>query len=224
MGAPRYGISLRVEHEKRIARCIGAKAQDGKMRWNNTKTNNGRNFQYAKFSIIDLVLTDRRTLSGTRPKSACGISTSCPFSFSALRSAITKANEYVTIGFTFRILVFSPFEESLNVTHCEWYGFLSVLAAIYQKTNSEKWPWIENSEGSTIHSSAWSRGGRGEWRVRSWFAISNRQENIRYSLKFKKELFNIFFFWGITLRVNRWLFNKFNHKNDNFLDWDWLHQ
>ena len=196
MGAPRYGISLRVEHEKRIARCIGAKAQDGKMRWNNTKTNNGRNFQYAKFSIIDLVLTDRRTLSGTRPKSACGISTSCPFSFSALRSAITKANEYVTIGF----------------------------AAIYQKTNSEKWPWIENSEGSTIHSSAWSRGGRGEWRVRSWFAISNRRENIRYSLKFKKELFNIFFFWGITLRVNRWLFNKFNHKNDNFLDWDWLHQ
>ena len=108
MGAPRYGISLRVEHEKRIARCIGAKAQDGKMRWNNTKTNNGRNFQYKKFSIIDLVLADRRTLSGTRSKSACGISTSCPFSFSALRSAITKANEYVTIGFTFRILVFFP--------------------------------------------------------------------------------------------------------------------
>ena len=30
-----------------------------KMRWNATKKN-GRNFQYKKFSVIDLVLTDRR--------------------------------------------------------------------------------------------------------------------------------------------------------------------
>ena len=29
----------------KIVKCVGAKAQDEKMRWNTTKTKNGRNFQ-----------------------------------------------------------------------------------------------------------------------------------------------------------------------------------
>ena len=37
----------------KIVKCVGAKAQDEKMRWNTTKTNNGRSFQYTKFSVID---------------------------------------------------------------------------------------------------------------------------------------------------------------------------
>lgn len=31
-----------------IVKCVGAKGQDEKMRWNNTKTNNARNFYYKK--------------------------------------------------------------------------------------------------------------------------------------------------------------------------------
>ena len=72
------------------------------------KNNNGRNFQFTKFSFIDFVLTDRRSLSGKRPKSASGKSSSCRFSFSAARNANTKDTEYVTFGFSFRILVFFP--------------------------------------------------------------------------------------------------------------------
>ena len=51
-------------------------------------------------------------------------------SFSAERNANTKATEYVTFGFSFSVLVFLPFSESLNFTVCQRYGFLRVLAAI----------------------------------------------------------------------------------------------
>ena len=73
------------------------------------KNNNGRNFQITKFSLIDFVLTDRRSLSGKRPKSASDKSSSYQFSFSAERNANTKATEYVTFGFSFTMLVFFPF-------------------------------------------------------------------------------------------------------------------
>ena len=51
-------------------------------RWKNAlnhdyKQNNGRNFQLIKLSYIDSVLTGRSSLSGKRPKSACGKSSSC---------------------------------------------------------------------------------------------------------------------------------------------------
>ena len=65
------------------------------------KNDNGRNFQFTKFSFIDFVLTDRRSLSGKRPKSASDKSSSCQFSFSAERNANTKAAEYETVGFSF---------------------------------------------------------------------------------------------------------------------------
>ena len=58
------------------------------------KSKNGRNFQFTKFSFIDFFLTDRRSLSGKRLKSARGKSFSCRFSFSAERNANTKATEY----------------------------------------------------------------------------------------------------------------------------------
>ena len=79
----------------KIVKCVGAKAQDEKMRWNTTKTNNGRSFQYTKFPVIDLVLTDKRNLSDTRAKSAYGKSSSCRFSFSAISNTRNK-----TIFFT----------------------------------------------------------------------------------------------------------------------------
>ena len=100
------------------------------------KINNGRNFQFTKFSFIDFVLTDGRSLSGKRPKSASGKSSSCRFSFSAERNANTKATEYVTFGFSFSILVFLPFL-SMNLTVCKRYGILSVLAAIIRESSDK---------------------------------------------------------------------------------------
>ena len=81
-------------------------------RWKNAlnhdyKNKNGRNFQFTKFSFIEF--TDRRCLSGKRPKSASSKSSSCRFSFSDERNANTKATEYATFGFSFSILVFFPF-------------------------------------------------------------------------------------------------------------------
>ena len=43
----------------------------------------------------------QRSLSGTQPTLACGQSSSCCFSFSATRNAITKGNKYLTFGFSF---------------------------------------------------------------------------------------------------------------------------
>ena len=84
------------------------------LRWKNTlnhdhKNNYGRNFRFTKFSLIVFVLTNRRSLSGKRPKSASGKSSNCRFSFSAERNANTKATEYATFGFSFSILVFFLF-------------------------------------------------------------------------------------------------------------------
>ena len=139
-----------------------------------------RNFQFIKFSFIDFVLTDRRSLSGKRPKSACGKSSSCRFSLLAARNAITKATEYVTLGFSFRILVFFTFLESLNLTACEQYGFFNVLAAIIWGS-PDKLPWIENREGFAVQT--WPSGAKGDWRVSNWLAISSTREKIYLSYK-----------------------------------------
>ena len=111
------------------------------LRWKNAlnhdyKNNNGRNFQFTKFSFIDFVLTDRRSLSGKRPKSASGKSPSCRFLFFFIMegNANTKATEYATFGFSFSTLVFFPFKESLNVTVCQRYKLFSVLAAIIRES------------------------------------------------------------------------------------------
>ena len=90
----------------------------------NTKTTMVVIFKLKKLSFIDFVLTDRGSLSGKRPKSAGGKSSSCQFSFSAERNANTKATEYETFGFPFSILVFFPLQESLNLIVCQRYGFL----------------------------------------------------------------------------------------------------
>ena len=101
------------------------------------KINNGRNFQLTKFSFIDFVLTDGRSLSGKRPKSASGKSSSCRFSFSAERNDNTKATKWETFGFSFSILVFFPFL-SLNLSVCQRYGILSVLAAIIRESSDKQ--------------------------------------------------------------------------------------
>ena len=78
------------------------------MRWNTTKTNHGHNFQYTK-------LTD------TWPKSACGKSSSCGFSFSAARKIPPPKllNTYFSVFF-FSVSWFSSLSsKSLNITVCK---------------------------------------------------------------------------------------------------------
>ena len=90
-------------------RKVRWRTQDENMHRITAKTNNGPNFQFAKFTIIDLILTDRRNLSGTRPnRPVTKLPASKRFSFLVARNAIAKATEYVTFGFSFRILIFLP--------------------------------------------------------------------------------------------------------------------
>ena len=114
---------------------------------------NGRNFQFTKFSFIDFVLTDRRSLSGKRPKSASGKSSSCRFSLSAERNANTKATEHATFGFSFSILVFFLFQQNLNLIVCQRYGFFSVLAVIIRESsdnNSNESGFFETQDSQFI--------------------------------------------------------------------------
>lgn len=53
-------------------------AQDEKIRRITTRTNNGHDFQFTEFSIIEFLGTDSRNLSsGTQPKLIFGKSSSC---------------------------------------------------------------------------------------------------------------------------------------------------
>ena len=66
----------------------------------------GEIFNIQNSQFFDSILTERRNLSGTQEKAACGKSSSCRFS--AVRNSITITKEYVTFGFSFRVLVFFP--------------------------------------------------------------------------------------------------------------------
>ena len=131
MGTCRYGISLRVfksialywqekstllmNENKRINKSLDTnrtvrwRTLDENMRWITTKTNNRPNFQCTKFSVIELVLTDRRNLSGTRPKSTCGKSSSCQFFvLSCEKIKLPKPLNTKLSVFLFCILCFPP--------------------------------------------------------------------------------------------------------------------
>ena len=114
-----------------IVGCVSANPSDGKMRRIMiTKT---------KFLFIEFVLIERRSLSGKRPKSARGKSSSCRFSFSAERNANTKAAEYLTFDFSFSILFSSPSRKvwaSLSVSDTD---FFSRHNSRILKTNSLYW-------------------------------------------------------------------------------------
>ena len=146
----------------KMRKCVSVRLKIKKTRWIISKTTVSVIFNIQKLSVIDFVLTDRRNLPGKRPKSACGKSSTCRFLFSAARISITKAAEYVTLGF-FRILVFFPFYESFDVTVFKRWLFFSVLVAIIRQ-NYDKRPWIENGEGFAVHSSTWRSCAKGEWR------------------------------------------------------------
>ena len=154
------------EWNKGIDNCL--RSQDENICWITTKTNNGPNFQYRKLSVIKLVLTDGRNLSGSRPKSAYGKYFSARFPFSAARNFFINDTEYVGFGFFFfRILVFFPSLQSLNVSS-------------HKPKKFDKSPWIGNGEGFAVCSSTRRSGAKEEWRFSSWLAISNTREKDSY--------------------------------------------
>ena len=139
------------------------------------KNDNGRNFQFTKFSFSGFVLTDRRSLSGKRPKSASGKSSSCRFSFSAARNANTKATEYVIFGFSFCILVF-PLLEKFE-PHC-----LSAIRIFQCFNRHNLWKFRQ----PTLYWESWrlcrSFINLTEWRqsrvtLSSWLTISTHVKN-----------------------------------------------
>ena len=89
-------------------KCLGVKTQDKeKMRWIITKTNNGRNVQFTKFSVIDFFLADRRNLLTAKESfftAEFGLLQILQF-LSATRNASTKATEFAIFGFSFCILI-----------------------------------------------------------------------------------------------------------------------
>ena len=143
------------------------RSQDENICWITTKTKNGPNFQYRKLSAIQLVHTDGRNHSGSRPKSAYGKSFSARFPFSAARNFIINDTEYLGFGFLFRILVFFPSLQSLNVSS-------------HKPKKFDKRPWIGNCEGFAVYSSNRRSGAKEEWRFSSWLAISNTREKDSY--------------------------------------------
>ena len=69
----------------------------------------GVTFNLQNSQLLTLSSPIEEFFSGTRRKSACDKCSRCRFSFSAARNAITIVSKYVIFGFSFRILVFSPF-------------------------------------------------------------------------------------------------------------------
>ena len=67
----------------------------------NCKNKDGHNFQFTKFSWIDLVPTDREVFQVHSLNWPVANLPVVVFSFSATRNAITKGNKYLTFGFSF---------------------------------------------------------------------------------------------------------------------------
>ena len=54
------------------------------------------------------------------------------------------------------------------------FYYVDTIGLNWQK-KFDKRPWEFNGERFAIHSSTWQTGARGEWRVSSWLAISNKR-------------------------------------------------
>ena len=72
----------------------------------------------------------------------------------------------VAFGFSFCILFFFHFEESLNITVCKWYKISVLLVAIIQE-NFDKQPWTENSEGPARVTQKASDVSSADWRYQT---------------------------------------------------------
>ena len=67
--------------------------------------------------LLTFSLPTKEIFSCSRPKSACGKSFSCRFSFSATRNTNTQVKD-LTLGFSLRILFYFPYLEILSDSVC----------------------------------------------------------------------------------------------------------
>ena len=141
-----------------------------------TKANNGPNFQYIKFLAIELVLTDRRNISGTcqnRPRVNLLV---LDFRSQRWKIPLPKALNW---GCRFRFFFFvfwfscSPSKvwTSLSVSGTDFLVFSShKLKKFWQTTlDCECWRLCR----LFINQTKWRER---DWRVSSWSAISNTRE------------------------------------------------
>ena len=88
--------------------------------------------------LLTFSLPTKEIFSCSRPKSACGESSSCWFSFSATRNTITQVKD-LTLGFSFRILFYFPKWQCL----LEIRIFLLFFLAAIIRQNLDMRPWID---------------------------------------------------------------------------------
>ena len=159
-----------------------------KMRWIITKTNNGRNVQFTKFSVIDFFLADRRNLLTAKKSfftAEFGLLQILQWSIFVISHEKCQYQSHRVRGYSVFLFVFwfpsssSRFRTSLSVCHVP-YKFLSVSATVIRE-NFKKRPWSENGEGFAIYSSTWQSRAKDEWRVSSWLATSNTWKIIVFS-------------------------------------------
>ena len=93
------------------------------MGWNNTKTNNGRKFQYRRKKKSDTYAYSASNLSGTQPKLACGKSSNCRYDW--IRN----------FRFFFPCFGFFPLLAKFECHYLLAIEFFSVLAAIMWKNS-----------------------------------------------------------------------------------------
>ena len=75
--------------------------------------------------LLTFSLRKKGIFSCTRPKSACGKSSSSRFSFSATRNTITQVKD-LTFGISFRILFYFPF-----LGNIEWHRLLEIRIFLF---------------------------------------------------------------------------------------------
>ena len=113
---------------KKVVKRVGDKAQDEKMRWTITETDNGRSFLFTKFSVIDFFLTDKRNIfMYTAEIGLPQIFQLSIFVFS--RKKYHYLGQVRNFRFLFSYFVLLPPLGILNDTVCYEYDFFCALSS-----------------------------------------------------------------------------------------------
>ena len=107
VGVPAAQLTTHVKSSTLYERPYGVKSKFFRLDWLLNSSLVSYRVKYQVYRNTWSLPTEN--LSDTWSKSAYGKSSSCRFSFSAVGNTITKATEYVTFGFSFRLLFFFSF-------------------------------------------------------------------------------------------------------------------
>ena len=156
---------------------------------NHYKTTMGVIFNIKKkLSVIDFYMT-YTNISATLIKLARGKSTSCRF-FALSCEKCHYQNHWMRnfrlffsqFGFLY---ILGKFERQCLKTIRIFQYFTSQDTRKFRLTT-----WIENGEGFAVHLLTWPSGAKGEWRVSSWLAISNKVKKYRIFSRVLLRLFS----------------------------------